>query len=277
MQKMQEMEQAGGPQGLPTDRKTLNMLMALHPGLNSSMNNHQQLVGRGPLTGSAQAALALTNYNLLMRQNSMNSTHNMSLQQEASSPFSTSSQTPTTPGPSGILPGTLQNSPVSGFSSGQASQRQQLQLHSPSGNGLLQQNQSLHSQGSQALHQQMIQQLLQDMSNKNNGTAVTQQSLSVQNQGGNMSRDDLGFRSSAAGNGPGNVVGHPPGRSSSFNAALNGEPPAPPGNIRFSEKASDLRQNLHSSDELVPDVAEEFTENGFFNSDIDDMNFDWKA
>ncbi|KAI3458194.1 hypothetical protein Pfo_014857 [Paulownia fortunei] len=283
MQKMQEMEQVGGPQGLPTDRNTLNKLMALHPGLNGSMNNNQHLVGRGPLTGSAQAALALTNYqNLMMRQNSMNSTHNSSLQQEASSPYSTSSQTPTTPGPSGILPGTLQNSPVSGFSSGQASQRQQLQQYSPSGNGLLQHNQSLPSQGSQALQQQMIQQLLQDMSNKNNGTAVPQQSLPVQNQGGNISRDGLGFRSSpastAAGNGPGNGVGHPPSRSNSFKAASNGESPTPVGNIGFSQKASDLPQNLHLADELVPDVAHEFTENGFFNNDLDDnMNFSWKA
>ncbi|KAK4431527.1 putative transcriptional regulator SLK2 [Sesamum alatum] len=280
---MQETEQqGGGPQGLPTDRNTLNKLMAMQSGLSSPMNNNnQQMVGRGPLTGSAQAALALTNYqNLLMRQNSMNSTHNSSLQQEASSPFSTSSQGPTTPGPSGVLPGTLQNSPISGFSSGQT-----LQQHSPSGNGLLQQNQSLPAQGSQALQQQMIQQMLQDMSNKNNGTAVPhpQQSFSGQNQGGgNISRDGLGFRSTpattAAGNGPGNAVGNPPSRSNSFKAASNGESPSPVGNMGFSQKTSDLQQNLHLPDDLVSDVAHEFTENGFFNNDLDDnMNFSWKA
>ncbi|KAL2227111.1 UNVERIFIED_CONTAM: putative transcriptional regulator SLK2 [Sesamum indicum] len=277
---MQETEQqGGGPQGLPTDRNTLNKLMAMQSGLSSPMTNNQQMVGRGPLTGSAQAALALTNYqNLLMRQNSMNSTHNSSLQQEVSSPFSTSSQAPTTPGPSGVLPGTLQNSPVSGFSSGQALQQQ----HSPSGNGLLQQNQSLPAQGSQALQQQMIQQLLQDMSNKNNGTAIPQQSLSVQNQAGNTSRDGLGFRgapaTTASGNGPGNAVGNPPSRSNSFKAASNVESPTPVGNMGFSQKTSDLQQNLHLPDELVSDVAHEFTENGFFNSDLDDnMNFSWKA
>ncbi|KAL0317749.1 UNVERIFIED_CONTAM: putative transcriptional regulator SLK2 [Sesamum angustifolium] len=272
-------QQGGGPQGLPTDRNTLNKLMAMQSGISSTMTNNQQMVGRGPLTGSAQAALALTNYqNLLMRQNSMNSTHNSSLQQEASSPFSTSSQAPTTPGPSGVLPGTLQNSPVSGFSSGQALQQQ----HSPSGNGLLQRNQSLPAQCGQALQQQMIQQLLQDMSNKNNGTAVPQQSLSVQNQGGNVSRDGLGFRgaptTTAAGNGPGNAVGNPPSRSNSFKAASNGESPTPVGNMGFSQKTSDLQQNLHLPDELVSDVAHEFSENGFFNNDLDDnMNFSWKA
>lgn len=281
MQKMQEMEQAGG---LPSDRNTLNKLMSLNPGLNGTMSNNQQLVGRGALTGSAQAALALTNYqNLLMRQNSMNSAHNSSHQQEASSPFSTSSQ-PTTPGHSGILPGSFQNQPVGGFSSGQASQRQQLmQQHSANGNGLLHQHQSLQSQGSQALQQQMIQQLLHDMSNKNNGTAPPHQSMSVQNQGGgNMSREGVGFRSSptvsGAGNAPANSAGRPPSRSNSFNAS-NAEPPTSAGNnIGFNDKTSDLSQNLHLSDELVPDVAHEFSENGFFNNDLDDnMNFDWKA
>ncbi|XP_041998352.1 probable transcriptional regulator SLK2 [Salvia splendens] len=275
MQKTQEMEQAGG---LPSDRNTLNKLMSLNPGLNGSMSNNQKLVGRGALTGSAQAALALTNcQNLLMRQNSMNSAHNSSHQEEPSSPFSTSSQ-PTTSGPSGILPGSFQNQPV-----GQASQRQQLMLqHTANGNGLLHQHQSLHSQGSQALQQQMIQQLLQDMSNKNNGTAPPHQSMSVQNQGGNMSREGAGFRSSptvsGAGNMPGTSAGRPPSRSNSFNAS-NAEPPRPDvNNTGFNEKTSDLSQNLHLSDELVPDVAHEFSENGFFNNDLDDdMNFDWKA
>lgn len=283
MQKMQEMDQGGGPHGQPDDRNTLNKLMALHPGLNSSMPNNQHLVGRGALTGSAQPARALTNYqSLLMRQNSMNSNHNnSSLQQEASSPFNTPSQTPTTPGPgpgpSGILPGNMQNSPVGGFSSGhQVSQRQQ----SPGRNGLLQQNQAQSSQGSQALQQQMIHQLLQDMSNKrNNGAAVPQgpqQSLPVQNQGGTHipNNDSLSFRSSpattSAGNGPGDVA-RPPSRSNSFKAASNSEPPAQVGSMGYSQKTSDLPQNF---DDFVSD----FTENGFFNNDLDDnMNFSWKA
>ncbi|KAK9914204.1 hypothetical protein M0R45_037995 [Rubus argutus] len=61
------------------------------------MNNNQHMASRGALSGSAQAALALTNYqNLLMRQNSMNSNAN-SLQQEASSSFNNSNQSPLTP------------------------------------------------------------------------------------------------------------------------------------------------------------------------------------
>ncbi|KAI3471102.1 hypothetical protein Pfo_027765 [Paulownia fortunei] len=282
MQKMQELDQIGGLQGLPTDRNTLNKLMAMHPGLNSQMNNNQHVGGRGTFSGSAQAALALTNYqNLLMRQNSTNN----SLQQEASSPFGTSGHASSplqalsaTPGSSGILPGTLQNPPISGFSSCQVPQQQQLLLHSLSGNGLLQQ-----SQGSQALQQQVIQQYLQDMSKKNNGGAVLQQTHSVQNPGGNISMGGLGFRNSpaitAAANGPGIAHGQPPSRCNSFKAASsNSESPAPVGHIGFGQKASDLPQSLHLSDEMVRDIAQEFTENGFFNDDLDDnMNFSWKA
>ncbi|KAL0382330.1 UNVERIFIED_CONTAM: putative transcriptional regulator SLK2 [Sesamum calycinum] len=282
MQKLQEVDQIGGVQGLPTDRTALNKLMPVHPGLSSQMNNNQHVGGRGALSGSAQAALALTNYqNLLMRQNSMNSTNN-SNQQEASSPFSTTSHGLTTAplGSSGNLSGTLQNPPGSSFSSCQIPQQQQLHLPSPSGSSILQQSQSLPFQGSQALEQQMIQQYLQDMSRKNNGTTIPQQALSAQNPSGNALAGGLGFRNSPAptgtGHGQGNVHGQPPSRSNSFKgASSNSESSA---RIGFNQKASDLPQSLHLSDEMVPDIANEFIENGFFNSDLDDnMNFSWKS
>ncbi|KAL0341082.1 UNVERIFIED_CONTAM: putative transcriptional regulator SLK2 [Sesamum radiatum] len=282
MQKLQEVDQIGGVQGLPTDRTALNKLMPVQPGLSSQMNNNQHVGGRGALSGSAQAALALTNYqNLLMRQNSMNSTNN-SNQQEASSPFSTTSHGLTTAplGSSGNLSGTLQNPPGSSFSSCQIPQQQQLHLPSPSGSSILQQSQSLPFQGSQALEQQMIQQYLQDMSRKNNGTTIPQQALSAQNPSGNALAGGLGFRNSPAptgtGHGQGNVHGQPPSRSNSFKgASSNSESSA---RIGFNQKASDLPQSLHLSDEMVPDIANEFIENGFFNSDLDDnMNFSWKS
>ncbi|KAK4436328.1 putative transcriptional regulator SLK2 [Sesamum alatum] len=282
MQKLQQVDQIGGVQGLPTDRTALNKLMAMHSGLSSQMNNNQHVGGRGALSGSAQAALALTNYqNLLMRQNSMNSTNN-SNQQEASSPFSTTSQGLTTapPGASGNLSGTLQNPPSSGFSSCQIPQQQQLHLHSPTGSSIMQQSHSLSFQGSQALEQQMIQQYLQDMSRKNNGTTAPQQALSAQNPGGNISTSGLGFRNSpaptATGHGQGIVHGQPPSRSNSFKgAASNSESSA---HIGFGQKASDLPHSLHSPDEMVPDIASDFIENGFFNNDLDDnMNFSWKS
>ncbi|KAL6509477.1 putative transcriptional regulator slk2 [Orobanche gracilis] len=265
---MQEMEQVSGPQGLPTDHCTLNKLISLHPGLNGSIsNNNQHLIsGRGSMAGSAQAALALTTYqNLLMRQNSMNSTHNnnnninnnynnTSLQQEVSSPYSSySHQTPTTPGrPSAALPAQVN----------EFSQRQQ--------------NQSMPSQGSQALQQQMIQQLLQDMSNKNNGTVISQQqSVSVQNQCGNIStRDSVGFRSSSP-------ARNPLSRNTSLKGASNGESQTTVANVGYNQKALDVTQDLDLADELVEDVAQEFIDNGFFGGDLDDndndMNFSWKA
>ncbi|ESR35101.1 hypothetical protein CICLE_v10004290mg [Citrus x clementina] len=285
MQKMQEAEQLASVQGLPTDRNTLNKLIALHPGgMNNNMSNNYHMVGRGALSGSAQAALALTNYqNLLMRQNSINSNPN-SLQQEASPSFSNSNQSPSSSfqGPASFIPGSMQNLPVSGFSSPHLppQQPQQLQQRSLSGNNLLQQSHPQSSQGNQAMQQQMIQQLLQEMSNNNGG--VQQQSLSGQ-ANGMMVRNGLGFggNSPAAGAPPasapstsnvsgGGVAGPTTSRSNSFKAATNSEASAPAGNNGFNQRAQDLQQNLHLQDDIDQDIANEFTENGFFNNDLDD-------
>ncbi|GER36713.1 SEU1 protein [Striga asiatica] len=136
---MQETDRDVGPQGLPTDRNTLNKLMAMHPGLNGSINNNQLVVNRGG--------------NLLMRQNSTNSAHNnsninnnnncnnnndignSSLKQEVTSPYNSQSQTP------GLF-GNLPPSAMNGFS----------QQHQK-----LQQSQPVPSQGSQQVLQQQNQ------------------------------------------------------------------------------------------------------------------------
>ncbi|KAL8534357.1 hypothetical protein ACS0TY_010393 [Phlomoides rotata] len=269
MQKMQELDQSGGHQGLPTDH---NKLMAMHPVINGQMSNNQNVSGQGASSGVTQVALAMTNYqNLLMRQNSMNSTNN-STQQEGSSPFNTSSRAmPATPyGSSGTLPGILQNSPINGFSGFQVQQQSQSQSQSPNGNGLIQQSQSLPSQNNQTLHQQMVQQYLQDMSRKNNGAGVVllQQALQKQNPGGITSVSGPGVNSRDSGNGHAEVA--------RFKAAASSmtESTAAMG---FVQKASDLTQSLHSSDETVADIAHDLIENGFFGSDLDDdFNFSWK-
>ncbi|XWS61112.1 hypothetical protein CRYUN_Cryun07bG0097500 [Craigia yunnanensis] len=279
MQKMQEMEQLANVQGLPTDRNTPNKLMALHPGINSPMGNNHHMVGRGSLSGSAQAALALTNYqNLLVRQNSMNSNPN-SLHQEASSSFNNSNHSPSSnfQGSTALLPGSIQTLPVSGLSSPRlpAQQpQQQLQQHMLSANNLIQQNHPQSSQGNQALQQQMIQQLLHEMSSNNTG--VQQQSLSGQNGNGSVGRNGVGFVSNttalagATSNVSGSVAGPAPGRSNSFKAASNRDSLAAGGNNGFNHRAPDLPQNLHLQDDIIPDIAHGFTENGFFNSDLDD-------
>lgn len=284
MQKMQEMEQLANVQGLPIDRNTLNKLMALHPGINNHMSNNPHMVSRGALSGSAQAALALTNYqNLLMRQNSMNSNSN-SLQQEPASSFNNSSQSPSSnfQGPAAFVPGSMQNLPASGFSSPQIPP-QQPQQRTLSANNLLHQNHPQTPQGSQALQQQMIQQLLQEMSN-NNGGGVQQHSVAGQNGNGSMARNGLGFGSNssaapaAAATVSGSVAGPAPSRSNSFKAASNSDSSTAGGNSGFNHKGSDLPQNLHLQEDIVPDIAHEFTENGFFNSDLDDnIGYGWKA
>ncbi|OMO97914.1 hypothetical protein COLO4_14267 [Corchorus olitorius] len=259
MQKMQEMEQLATVQGLPTDRNTLNKLMALHPGINNAMANNHHMVGRGNLSGSAQAALALTNYqNMFMRQNSMNSNPN-SLHQEASSSLNNSNQSPSSnfQGPAALLPGSMQTMP----------------------------NHPQSSQGSQALQQQMIQQLLHEMSNNNNNTGVQQPSLSGQNVNGSVARNGVGFASNTTAPAPttsnvsGSVAGPAPSRSNSFKAApSNSDSSAAGGNNGFNQRGPDLPQNLHLQDDIVPDIAHEFSDNGFFNNDLDDsMGYGWKA
>lgn len=285
MQKMQEMEQLASAQGMPTDRNTLNKLMALHPGMNNQINNNHHMVNRGAMSGSAQAALQLTTYqNLLLRQNSMNSNAN-SLQQEASSSFNNSNHSPssTFQGASALIPGSMQNLPGSGLSSPHLPSRQphQMQQRSLSSNSLLPQNHSPSSQGNQALQQQVIQQLLQEMSNNSGGGG--QQSLSGPNANGSVGRSGLSFggNNPAATPATSNVSGGhgpAPSRSNSFKAAANSDSSAGGGNNAYNQRASDLPSNLHLQEDMVPDIAHEFTENGFFNSDLDDnMGYGWKA
>lgn len=275
---MQETDRLGAIQGLPTDRNTFNKLMALHPGLNDQIGSNQHIMGRGALSGSAQAALALTNYqNLLMRQNSMNSSRG-SLQQEASSSFnnSTPSLSSTIQGPLGAVPGTLQNSPVAGLS-GSNLQQQPLQRLA-----LLHQNNAV--QGSQGFQQYMMQQLTQDMNIGNSGSGVQQQPPAFQSIGGSVSRDGLvfGHKSSTGsvttGNGLGSSMGPVPSRTNSFKSASNCESSAAGGSSGFNQKSAELPQSLHLSEDFIADIPHEFMENGFFSTDLDDnMNFDWKA
>ncbi|XP_059629333.1 probable transcriptional regulator SLK2 isoform X2 [Cornus florida] len=278
-----EMEQLAGIQGLASDPNALNKLMALHPGVNNQMNNNHHTFCQGASNGSAQAALAPTNYqNLLMRQNSMNSSSN-SFQQEALASFNNSNQNPssTFQGPTSLLPRTLQNLPATGMSNSQMPQQQQLQQRSLNNNGILQQSHFPQSQGSQALQQHMIQQMLQDMNN-NTVRGVQQQSLSGHNVNGSVARDGLGFgsnnistASAASGNGPGSVIGPTPSRSNSFRGVSNSDSSAAGSNNGSNQKAVDLPQNFHLSEGMVQDMPHDFTEYGFFNSDIED--YDWKA
>ncbi|OWM75639.1 probable transcriptional regulator SLK2 isoform X2 [Punica granatum] len=276
MQKMQEMEQLASVQGLPTDRNTLNKLMALqHSGLNNQMG-HPNMAHRGALSGSAQAALALTTgyQNLLMRQNSMNS-NSSTLQQEASS-FSNSAQSPSA---------TFQGPKIfhsSGYSSPNLPPQQRA-LNGPT--NLLQQNPN-PTQGNQTLQQQMIQHLLQEMSNNNGGGGGVQQAQahlrSGMGFGNNNSAPPQAQARAQVQPASSNVSGPAPSRSNSFKGtASNSDSSAPPatGNNGFNPgRAPDMPQGLHLSDDIVSDIAQEFTGNSFFSSDLDDtMGFGWKA
>ncbi|TYG91839.1 hypothetical protein ES288_A12G294400v1 [Gossypium darwinii] len=285
IQKMQEMEQLANVQGLPTDRNTLNKLVALHPGMNNPLGNNHHMVGRGTLSGSAQAALALTNYqNLLSRQNSMNSNPN-SLHQEASS-FNSSNQSPSSnfQGPAAVLPGSMQSLPVSGLSSPLLPTPQQQQQQQQLSGNLMQKNHPQSPQGNQVLQQQMMQQLYHDMSNNNTAVQQQQQSLSGQNGNASVGRNGMGYGNNTAApaaatsNVSGGVAGPAPSRSNSFKGASNSDSSAAGGNTGFNQRAPDLSQTLHLQDDIVSDIAQEFLDNGFFNNELDDnIGYGWKA
>ena len=178
----------------------------------------------------------------------------------------------------------MQNLPGSALSSPHLPSRQpqQLQQRSLSSNSLLQQAQSTGSQGNQALQQQMIQQLLQEMSNNSGGGG--QQSLPSPSANGSVGRNGVSFggNNPAAAPSTSNVSGShgpAPSRSNSFKATANSDSSAGGGggNNAYNQRAPDLPSNLHLQEDLVQDIAREFTENGFFNSDLDDTMYGWKA
>lgn len=263
---MQEMEQLASVQGLPTDRNTLNKLMALqHHGLNNQMGHSPNMAHRGALSGPAQVALALsTGYQNLLRQNSINS-NSSSLLQEGSS-VSNSAQSPSvTFHGSKILPS-------SSYSSPNLPQQQR----APSGpNNLLSQNPNPPSQENQTLQQQMIQQFLQDLSN-NSGSAQAQVRSGV-GFGNNISAPLLAQVQPASSN----ISGQALSRSSSFKGTTNSGSSVPPaaGNSRFDpSRAAEMPHSPHVPYDIMSGISQEFTDNGFFGSDLDDtFGFGWKA
>lgn len=181
IQKMQEMGQQVGGQGLPNDHSTLNKVLSMHPGLSSSqMNNNSHILRNGILNTPSQNAVGLSNYQSLLRQNSMNSNPiPLPLQQE--SPFSGSSSPFL--GPVSSIQGSVQNVPVNS-ASGPHQLQQQQQQHSVNSGLIPQQN---HSQGSQNVQEHMIQQFLHDMINSGGGRGQQQSSSGQQQSSGGQS------------------------------------------------------------------------------------------
>ncbi|KAL9225289.1 hypothetical protein vseg_001234 [Gypsophila vaccaria] len=254
MQRMQEMEQLASIQGLPTDRNTINKLFSMQPGTSNhnNSNNHSTISNnRGALSGPAAAALALTNYQSIMRQNSFNSSPS-SLQHEASSSLNNLNQP-------------------------HAAHHYQPQ-RSLSSNALLQgpqPGQTPNQQSSQgpSLQQHMIQQLLQDVAGNNAG--APQKSSSALVYGSNATPATPSVSSSMPGG-----VGPTLSKSNSFKSPSNNDSTAGADNTNsgFNQKAPDVTQNLRLTDDMVPDLPDDFAENGFFGDDLDDnLGFGWKS
>ncbi|WOG90785.1 hypothetical protein DCAR_0310030 [Daucus carota subsp. sativus] len=285
LQKMQELEQMASINGLQTDRGTLNKLVAQNGGLNNQINCNNQMVGRAALSGSPQAAMALSNYqNMLMRQNSFNSNSN-SAQQEATSSVSNVNQkaSPSFQGSASVLSGTMQNPQTSGFSSSHFLQSHQRALNV---NGGLQQNHLQSPQNSQGLQQQMIQRLLQDINSNNNTGGVQPQQQPLAGNSANVSAgsDGLGYGSNTSMGSAAQVnrvatTNNPmPTRSNSFKGVSASDSSAAVGNNGNSQRACDIPQNLQLSDELAQDIAQEFSEHGLFSDLEESMAYGgWKT
>ncbi|XP_068634770.1 probable transcriptional regulator SLK2 [Aristolochia californica] len=274
VQKMQEMEQLVNARGLPADQCNLNKIMAMHPGLSTQMNNNQ-MNGGNPNSSAVQSAVAVNNYQNLLRQNSMNSSSNNAVHGDASTSFNNPNQAQSLPFQSAVSSmtgSTLQNATLNG----------QPGAHPPQ--NLIKQGQP-SSQGNQHLQQHMIQQLLQEMMNNNNG-GVQQTSLGGQNTTTNSADDvfagtggtgslvgRVGPNMVGFGNNTSNVHnnsgGFVPSRNNSFKTVSSSSPTVSGNSFNLRQ---DAVQNLHLP-ELVQDIPRQFSDHGLFN----DEGFGWKS
>ncbi|XP_010448417.1 PREDICTED: probable transcriptional regulator SLK3 [Camelina sativa] len=246
-QKMQEMEEFGSSGAMSGPAQSQ---MALSSGAmggstaNNNSNNHHQIVGRGAMNGSSQAAADLTNYqSMLMRQNAMNNPNSNTGKQEG---FSSQNPTPNSNQSPSSSSHQRQNLATSGFPSSPQMQQQQRAMNGAP--NMLPQNhphhlESPHSHGNNQ-EQQMLHQLLQEMSE--NGASVQQQQAFSGQSGSNSNTERNTTASTSNISGGGQV----PSRNNSFKAASN--------------------NNLHLPEDIsVPELSHDFSEDGFFNnSDI---------
>ncbi|KAF5805525.1 putative LIM-domain binding protein/SEUSS [Helianthus annuus] len=237
-QKMQEMEQVS------------SKLVPMNPSVNGSSVNNSQYMGnrRASLCGSAQAALALPNYqNIIMRQNSVNS----NAQQEASSSFNISNQN---------------GYPFQGMAVGGFQQRPTLQAP--------QSHQQAPHSGGHAIQQHMIQQLLQDMSNGVGGQKPSVSGQSAASESMSMGREGLRYGISSSATSPLPPV--VPTRSNSFKGASHSDSSAGNAGVGNPKAATTNLPNM--CDDSVLDIASEFMGNGFFDNDeLEGIGYGWKA
>lgn len=277
MQQIQEMDQLANTSNSPM----MNKLMGTHQGHRSGMVNDQTTMPGVTMGGSAQAAMAMTNYhNLLARQNSMASNPN-SIQQEASSSFNNSNQ-----GQSSLINAQMSSLPVGGFPNAH------LVRSFNNNNGVPQQQHLQASQSNQVLQQQLMQQMLQKMSQNRVATQLQQQqqqTFSGQNENSinAAGRNKVEFQSNAT-SAP--VRTRPSisasARSQSPTSSISNSQKSAPrkstsnaGGVDSTPKPLDIPQNTATmAEEDFPDIASELIGSGFFSQDFDSsMNFCWDS
>lgn len=290
----QEADHVLTSQNLASDQNTLNKLVALHPSMNTTMNRNISI--SGIINNSSQSAAALTDYQPLLRQNSVKP--NLStVQREAyrgtdlqssvsfqgsgyqnSIPLSRSMVNPQLG--SQKLP--VSSMPVSQVNSSQASA-------------------SLLSQPNQYPQQRAIQQMLQEMVN-NRGPlqqSMNGPSISSGRNGPSMSNGagDVAYvgATATASQGNGGSVGNSMGSANAASAQnnskvslndstqnvlltrCNSSKSIQNSSTDVASNSFSLRQDMHLSpqlDELVQDISQEFISSGMF--DIEPGDYAWK-
>lgn len=153
MQKMQGMQMISGIQGIPNERNALSGLVAIQPGVNSSMNNNIQVGSQGPL--------ALSNYqSALMKQSMINSNS----RQDHSSSFINRSPFQGQPlqNNNGKLLADYQRFPCGIFQVQQNQNQNQNHLHQPSS----------QVGGNQVIQHPLNQQVMKGMDDNNSGSGA---------------------------------------------------------------------------------------------------------
>ncbi|XP_073111946.1 probable transcriptional regulator SLK3 [Elaeis guineensis] len=261
-----EVDQLMTSQGQQGDHNTFNKIKVAHPGLSSQTNSY--CAATGILNNTAQNAMALNNYQYLLRT-SANQNQEV-LQGDKLRTFVGPSQGRSMP-LQGPVSSTLSGPSVSGSLNPQ--QQQQLQLH----NSTMQSSQSNEQEHA-------IQQLLQEMMNNDSG--VPQQAVCTPSVTGNMAAE-------AFGSGIGCAVGlatrtsaGPVRNGVSLGNNINYASNNVTGTINRTDSSRSTANNGINPGQVVPqnvclpeldqDIISQVVNNGILNGEPRDVGKGWK-
>ncbi|KAL8148240.1 hypothetical protein AgCh_005556 [Apium graveolens] len=243
LQTRQDFEFLADIQGLSSSWNTCNKPVAQQQGQGNQQSNDNEMVSRGALSGSAEAALNFSNFqNHLARQNSINSNSNS--QQDAISSYSNLNQICSS---SSVIGSSVQNLPARGFTKPHL-------LHPRN-----------HFQTS---HRQ----ILQNTNKGDTGSRPQKQCHSGQSASGSGEGERPGFGVSSSGAGTFDVYGSEGANRSvtTTSDSHSGTPNSESSAAGNYQKAPVVAHNVQLSEEFFQGMVNEFAESGYFSSDLED-------